>query len=257
MPLLDTLIITGASRGMGLAIAKDLAPDVRQMILCGSSGTIQDVAKTMTSHGAITTVLQHDFSDLGGLVQKAHETIRPLSVHGSLGIVLAAGQIGEPGGILNADLNAWDSLFRINTLANLAIVQAALPLIQQSTHSRIVFFAGGGAAYGYPLFGGYALSKVAVVRAVENLAAEFSEQKLDHAAVVALAPGAVATDMLAKVEAAGGEVRTRTDINEPVQFVRRYCTDETCPPMSGRFVHVRDDLTNSLKQDDWYLRRIT
>lgn len=72
----------------------------------------------------------------------------------------------------------------------------------QAGFGRVVFFAGGGAACAYPLFSDCALSKVSTVRLVENLAVEYPPST--GFSFVALAPGAVATPMLSKVEADGG-----------------------------------------------------
>jgi hypothetical protein len=81
------------------------------------------------------------------------------------------------------------------------------------------------------------------VRAVENVAMEFTAMGAD-ASIIALAPGAVETDMLATVIKHGGTVRTRTDIAEPTRFVCRYLADEfDTAGLNGRFLHVRDDVS--------------
>ncbi|MDA8150760.1 MAG: SDR family NAD(P)-dependent oxidoreductase [Nitrospiraceae bacterium] len=122
------------------------------------------------------------------------------------------------------------------------MVKSCAQYIDNGAKLRAVFFAGGGAAYGYPEFSGYALSKVAVVRSVENLAMELVSKGVD-ASVIALAPGAVATDMLSKVVAHGGVIKTRTDISEPTNFVRRFLSDEfDSKALNGRFLHVRDSI---------------
>ena len=123
---------------------------------------------------------------------------------------------------------------------------------------RIAFMAGGGAAFAYPEFSGYALSKVATVRAAENLSIELSKFHPDSS-VISIAPGAVATDILAKVIKHGGEVRTKTDISEPTNFVYKFLNDEfNAKELDGKFLHVRDDLesTDFSNKDIFKLRRI-
>ena len=62
---------------------------------------------------------------------------------------------------------------------------------------------GGGSAYGYPDFSGYSLSKVTVVRAVEDKGIKFKKD-YKNASIIALAPGAVkSTDMFVTVESHG------------------------------------------------------
>ena len=67
--------------------------------------------------------------------------------------------------------------------------------------------------------------------------------------------------MLAKVIANGGMVKTKTDISEPVEFVRKFVFDEIpSRTLNGRFVHVRDDVNNLdfsvLGDDHFKLRRV-
>lgn len=122
-----------------------------------------------------------------------------------------------------------------------------------------LLLSGGGAAYAYPLFSGYALSKTAMVRATENLHEEL--KGLGDFLSVCVAPGAMETDMLAQVRAAGAEVRTTVSLEEPVEFVTAFLETRECA-FSGRFVHVRDAWRESMQQnpmekDQWLLRRIT
>jgi NAD(P)-dependent dehydrogenase (short-subunit alcohol dehydrogenase family) len=152
--------------------------------------------------------------------------------------VLCASQIGSPGGLFTSNLNEWLELYKTNVLGNLCVLKQVISALSPEAFLRVVFFAGGGAAYGYPDFSGYALTKAATVRAVENVAMEFNEKKL-NASIVALAPGAVATDMLAKVIANGGMVKTKTDISEPVEFVRKFVFDEIPIPNTDDAADVR------------------
>jgi 3-oxoacyl-[acyl-carrier protein] reductase len=175
------------------------------------------------------------------------------------GVVLCASTLGEANGTIETELAAFAQVLHVNLLGNLAVLQACMPRLLQVRFGRVVFFAGGGAAYAYPLFSAYAISKVSTVRLVENLAVEYPP--VTGLSFVALAPGAVATPMLTKVEAAGGEVRTRVDITEPVNFVREYLASESTS-LSGRFFHVRDEWRRvlagekTLKEDQWLLRRV-
>jgi NAD(P)-dependent dehydrogenase (short-subunit alcohol dehydrogenase family) len=129
----------------------------------------------------------------------------------------------------------------------------------ENKFGRIVGFAGGGAAYAFPLFPAYAASKAAMVRTIENIQEDLNG-KGDFAAVC-LAPGANETDMLKKVRAAGATVKTTVAISEPVAFVREFLFSDNCG-FKGAFVHVRDnwrDYLNSGKKIDdqkWKLRRI-
>lgn len=206
-------IITGASRGIGRAIAEDLKGYGHEFILLSSY--VVDFENPHAVNDKVSMLIENVDAD-------------------SVNVILCAAKIGTA---YEMDLLEFESLYRINVLSNLAVIKAASNL---NVPMRIVWFAGGGAAFPYPEFFGYSLTKVAVVRAVENLSTLLG----DGSSIIALAPGAVQTDMLQKVLDAGCEVRTRTDISEPVNFVRKFITDEfDSLALNGMFLHVRDDLS--------------
>ena len=254
MSKLDLLIVTGASRGIGKQVTLSLSNLGCPILAIGSSESIHQ-----SDFGANTQTLKLDISDLEDIKKSLGPLVKS-DEQSRIGVVLCASQIGSPGGLFNSDLNDWLDLYKTNVLGNLGVLQQVIAALSPKAILRVVFFAGGGAAYGYPEFSGYALTKAATVRAVENVAMEFKERKL-NASIVALAPGAVATDMLAKVIANGGLVKTKTDISEPVNFVRKFVLDEIpSQVLNGRFVHVRDDVNNLdfaiLGEDHFKLRRV-
>jgi NAD(P)-dependent dehydrogenase (short-subunit alcohol dehydrogenase family) len=223
-------IITGASRGIGKAIAEDLKTLEGEKILLSS----EDV----------------NFENPQAVFYLMEEKLKHINVEtiDQVNIVLCAAQIGTKNNINTDELS---KLYNINVLSNLNVIEAAITLPGKM---RIVWFAGGGAAFPYPEFFGYSLTKTAVVRAVENLSVMFKD---DDFSIIALAPGAVETDMLKTVLEAGCEVRTKTDISEPVNFVRKFITDEfNSLALNGRFLHVRDNLGKIYKTDMFKLRRI-
>lgn len=255
MGALDLLLVSGASRGIGNKIALDLAPLAKTVLAIGSSQSIKN-----EKFPENTVTLQLDLENFQNVGNAVMDTI-DLSSTLKIGVVLCASQIGAHGGIFNSNLEVWDRLFKINVLGNLALLKVIINHMPSNAVLRVAFFAGGGAAYGYPEFSGYALSKVATVRAAENIGLEF-EQKGINASIIAVAPGAVDTDMLATVMSYGGVVKTKTDISEPVSFVRRFLLDQMpSRELNGRFIHVRDDVNQILdankdKSDLFKLRRI-
>lgn len=258
--MMDALIVSGASRGIGRNIAIRCSGIARSAIVIGSSKAIFELPGLLTQTVTTNVVpLQLDLVDYEKSLSTVQATIASLGEVLSIGAVLCASQIGQYGGLLESDIGLWDNLYRCNVLGNLAIVKACAQRIGAGARFRAVFFAGGGAAYAYPDFFGYSLTKVAVVRAVENLGVELSAKGFD-ASVIALAPGAVATDMLATVMAHGGFVKTKTDISEPTDFVRRFLCDEyDAAALNGRFLHVRDAIAKidlAGRKDHFKLRRV-
>lgn len=255
MENLDFLIVSGASRGIGNKIALDLASTAEIVLAIGSSRAIKD--KKFPENTVSLQLDLENFQDAERIIAGNIDLSSSLRV----GVVLCASQIGAHGGIFNSNLEDWDRLFKLNVLGNLAILKAVINRMPSNAVLRVAFFAGGGAAYGYPEFSGYALSKVATVRAVENIGLEFEQQGI-NSSIIAVAPGAVDTEMLATVVSYGGVVKTKTDISEPVSFVRKFLLDQIPSlELNGRFIHVRDDVNLILdpskdRSDLFRLRRI-
>lgn len=254
---LDAIVVTGAGRGLGRALALRAGASGAHVLCLSRTDTAHATSEAIRSAGGHADSLAIDLQDVESAERAVREWIDRHPFR-RLAIVGAAGILGRPGGIIEGDLTDWSRTFQTNTLGNLAVIRGCLERMLASRFGRIVLLAGGGAAYGYPLFSGYALSKVALVRAVENLDMEL-RPKGDFL-TVCLAPGAMETDMLAAVRRAGAEVRTMVPMEESVEFITRFIQAPACG-FSGRFVHVRDAWPEwlrkeELKEPQWRLRRI-
>lgn len=255
----ELVIVTGAGRGIGKSIAIEFGKQAATVLCISRSKTSAQTAEEIRKAGGTAEALQADLADFtaAGKQVEAWLSDKPFQ---RIGIVLAAGSLGPAGTLATTSLAEWDLAFRANVLGNLAVVQAALPAMLNNKFGRLVFFAGGGAAYAYPMFPAYAASKTALVRAVENLHEDLKDE--GDFAVAILAPGAVDTDILAAVRAQGGYVRTTVAMEEPVGFAREFINASSVG-FSGSFVHVRDDWKPYLNQDKqiekkdlWKLRRV-
>lgn len=245
MDIPDKIIISGLSGGLGRKLAEAFPPDKilginNKNFILGAEyeQVLCDISKYMTIRESLEEYIKKFYSM-------------------RVAFILAAGTLGIQGGIVTSDFRDWEQTICTNLFGNLAILQAFLPNMFFSGYARIVFLSGGGAAYGYPLFSGYSLSKVAIVREVENIHEEISE-KINDFSIIALAPGAMETDMLKKVREAGGKIRTTVEISETVKFIKNYIEMDYVKArrLSGKFLHVRDDLDTEIFKDRWMLRRI-
>jgi NAD(P)-dependent dehydrogenase (short-subunit alcohol dehydrogenase family) len=254
---IDAVVITGAGRGLGRAVAMRFGANHIPVMCIARTESAASTRDDIVACGGTAESCQLDL----GEPQSAENFIsrwineRPYK---HIGVVLAAGVLGNGGGLAEADWADWSRTFVTNVLGNLAIVRGLLPRMLTAKFGRIVTLAGGGAAYGYPLFYAYAISKTAMVRATENLQAEL--KGCGDFLTVCLAPGAMDTLMLQQVKKAGGEVRTIVPMDEAVTFIWEFLHAQDCA-FSGRFVHVRDDWRGWLKpatleDDRWFLRRV-
>lgn len=256
---IQAILVTGAGRGIGRAISLELGSQRAHVVCLSRSENAERTAREIRERGGSASAIQADLRDASA-VEKAVGACALSHKFERWGAVLAAGTLGPSGPLVESDLSAWMDCFAINVLGNLAAAKALLEPMLASGFGRILAFAGGGSAYAYPLFPAYSASKTAMVRAMENLNCDV--QGKGDFAVACLAPGAVDTDMLAQVKAAGAEVRTMVPIVEPVTFAREFVFSKSCG-FSGSFVHVRDKWPEYLNNGHalpqpalWKLRRI-
>jgi NAD(P)-dependent dehydrogenase (short-subunit alcohol dehydrogenase family) len=252
----QSVLVTGAGRGIGRAVALELARRTRmQLVLVSRSERALEAAaecnavRPGAAEGFVWDVTQRD--------DAASRALDALGcAPGPTALVHAAAVLGPTGPFSECDVDAWWSAMEVNLGASVRLVRAVLPRMLNDGAGRIVLFSGGGAAYGFPRFSSYGTAKAALVRFTETLAMELGSS---GPLVTILAPGAIETDMLAEVRRAGGEVRSTASIDEPCRAVRRLLTEDA-RGLHGRFVHVRDEWNAesaaALPGDFFKLRRV-
>jgi 3-oxoacyl-[acyl-carrier protein] reductase len=238
--------VAGASRGIGKAVAEDMALHSAKLLLLAR--TEQD---GLTGADVITTCADiSDMAEVRQAVEKAYDRWGRIDV-----LVNCAAVLGATGEIWNSDPEEWYEAVRVNLIGSYNTMRAVLPQMISARSGKIINFAGGGAAYGYPKFSAYGCSKAAIVRLTETVSMESEPYNVQ---VNAVAPGAIETELLASVRAAGGEVRTVGTMDQAVRLVRFLASPES-GTLTGRFIHARDSYTEwpeTLPKDQYTLRRI-
>jgi NAD(P)-dependent dehydrogenase (short-subunit alcohol dehydrogenase family) len=175
-----TAIVTGASRGLGLALTRALAVrdwrvviDARDLptLPAGLSGEVVAIAGDVT-----------DASHRRELVDAAGERIDLLVNNAS-----ALGPSPLPG-LRDYPLDALEHVYRVNALAPLAVTQLALP--RMPAGARVVNISSDAAVEAYEGWGGYGSSKAALEQLTRVLAAEHPELR-----IYAVDPGDMRTQM--------------------------------------------------------------
>jgi NAD(P)-dependent dehydrogenase (short-subunit alcohol dehydrogenase family) len=181
-------LVSGASRGIGREIARQLAADHGFRVLAGARDP--DGAGA-ADHDAISWV-RLDVTDQAN-VDEVRSAIE--ADPGSLDVLVNnAGVYGEPTGAADYDLDRAHEVIETNTFGAWRLAQAFLPLLRQSDRGRIVNLSSGAGQLD-DMYGGYAayrLSKTALNALTRTLA---YDERRAGILVNSLCPGWVRTDM--------------------------------------------------------------
>lgn len=197
-------LVSGASQGLGFAIAQQFAQQGAHLILCARDQALLDLKKNELE---ILAPKNTHILALATDVSKPTEVERLLEAtkkqFGHLDILVAnAGIYGPKGPVESNSWEEWSQTIDINLKGVMLQCHFAIPLLQKSTRGKIIILSGGGATKPMPYLSAYAASKAGVVRFAETLAEELKQVPMD---VNAVAPGAMNTRFLAEGLAAGPE----------------------------------------------------
>ena len=248
----QVVCITGASRGIGRAVAVAMAARGAKLLLLARSAQLAETAAVLPKSAEVLAVQ----GDVGQYGQVDAAISSAVARWGRIDTVINCGAVlGATGKFWETDPAQWADAIQVNLIGTYHTMRSAIPHMIKAGAGKIVNFAGGGAAYGYPNFSGYGSSKAAVVRLTETVAMETAAHNIQ---VNVIAPGAIETDMLREVRAAGGEVRSVGSMDQAIQLVV-FLASPASNHLSGRFVHARDSYTEwpvDLPDGHYMLRRI-
>ena len=197
-------LITGASTGLGLAIAHAYVREGSDLVICSRSASdLADARRAIEADrsGRDVVDVPADVSspaDVERLFDVAEKRFGRLDV-----LVCNAGIFGAKGRIEDVDWDEWEYAVAVNLLGTVRCVRRALPLLRKSEQRpKIVITAGGGAERAHPYISAYGASKAGLVRFGECLALQLG----DEADVNLFLPGRLATRMVDEVLAAGPQL---------------------------------------------------
>lgn len=221
-----TAVITGASRGLGLALAEGLARDGWQLVIDARTTADLEVAAGELSRLTKVTALAGDVVDDDHRAELAAAADR---LGGADLLVNNASTLGgsPPPALATFPLPALLDTFEVNVLAPIALTQLLLPQLRRSTAGAVLNVSSDAAVEAYPGWGGYGAAKAALDHASAVLAKEEPGLR-----VWAVDPGDLRTRL--QQEAFPGE-----DISDrplPETVVPRLLTLLRDRPESGRYV---------------------
>lgn len=191
-------LITGASRGIGAAIAKRFAEQGWDLTLSArSEDDLRAVAAELSGFGTTIDVVPADLTDTASIerLTAAHTG----SFGGIDALILNAG-IGRVGRIADFPTHRYEQLFEVNLLRPFQLIQQTLPTLRATAQdvgvARVVAIASISGVYPAPTMAAYGSMKAALLSLCETLNAEESSRGV---CATVIAPGYVATDLTADV----------------------------------------------------------
>jgi NAD(P)-dependent dehydrogenase (short-subunit alcohol dehydrogenase family) len=194
-PFKDRLaLVTGASRGIGRAVALALAAEGAHIVATARTvGGLEELDDEIRAHGGKATLLELDLAK-GDKIDQLGPTI--YQRWGKLDILIAnAGILGPLSPLHHVTEDAWNAVIAVNLSSNWRLIRTLDPLLKRSDAGRAVFVTSGAATADHAYWGPYAVSKAALDALVKTYAAEVGDSPLR---VNLVNPGPVATQMRAK-----------------------------------------------------------
>ena len=212
-------LITGASRGIGRAIAEDLGKD--HHIYAGASKDASGIVSALPS----AEPFEADLTDTDAILEAA-SNIEELDV-----LVLAAG-VMDGGPLEELSDDKWREMMEVNLFAPVTLTRALLPALRRSSGLIITINSGAG-FHGMAENSAYCASKFALRGFTESLA----QEEAGKVRVTSLHPGRTDTDMLA-----GDNGRPKMAADEVAKAAR--LAVDAGPNAVVEFLRVRPSLTS-------------
>jgi NAD(P)-dependent dehydrogenase (short-subunit alcohol dehydrogenase family) len=218
-------IITGASKGLGRALAAALAARGWDLVLdARGAEVLKEAAESIAGQGTRVEALAGDVTDAG------HRAALVAAARRLGGVDLLVGNASALGAeplvrLAELSLEGLRRALEVNVVAALGLVQEALPLLRRSPAGAVVAVSSDAAAEAYETWGGYGASKAALDQLAAVLCVEEPGLR-----VWAVDPGDMATDLYAAAVPDDDDPRPAPDTVVPA-FLR--LLDER--PPSGRY----------------------
>ena len=197
-PLAGTVaLITGASRGVGLATALALVRVGAAVgLVARDPERLEEARRQVEAAGGRVVASSADVTDADGLLRAVQQTEAEL---GGVDVLIANAGIGRYGPLEEMAVEEWRRVIETNLTGAYLAVRAALPTIRRRGGGHVVAISSGAGKRGYPNMTAYCASKFGLQGFMDALAAELASEPIKCTTIV---PGSILTDF---------GVRTRED----------------------------------------------
>ncbi|MGD9542806.1 MAG: SDR family NAD(P)-dependent oxidoreductase [Methylocystis sp.] len=207
-------LVTGASRGVGRALALELARDGAHVVaLARTQGALEELDDDIRALGGEATLVPCDLADFDALDRLGAALFERW---GKLDAFVGnAGVLGPLSPLAHVDPKDWSRVMAVNVTANWRLIRSLDPLLRASGAGRVLFVTSGVAhrAAMKPFWGAYAVSKAAL----EALARTYAAEAAGGVTVMLANPGPLRTRMRAQAMPGEDPMTLRT----PEEFAEK------------------------------------
>ena len=182
-------LVTGASRGIGRAIAKRLGEQGAIVVAAARGNHADDTVRELTGAGYAAEAISLDVTDAGAVEKLPGDIV---SRHGRLDIVVSNAGIARDQLLMRMKREDWDSVLATNLTATFVLAQAAMRPMLKQRGGRIIAIASVVGQTGNAGQTNYAASKAGLIGFGKALAREVASRGIT---VNVVAPGLIDTDM--------------------------------------------------------------
>jgi NAD(P)-dependent dehydrogenase (short-subunit alcohol dehydrogenase family) len=188
-------LITGASRGIGAAVAERFAREGAHLVLAARTpGALEEVDDKVRAAGGSATLVPldlRDFIKIDELAAAIHERYQRLDI-----LVGNAAEFGAFSPLGHIEPKLWSDIIDLNLTANWRLIRSMDPLLRAAPDGRAIFVTSGIARNPRAAWGPYAVSKAGLDVLVQTYAAEIEKTRVRANLI---GPGIVRTRLRASV----------------------------------------------------------